>query len=238
MEKITITDLRALRRAIEGGASVEKVVWRQGSTPPPALWAWIKRYGWPFQQVPPAQLPPAATWCAYLSPVRLYTLMEWLAHPPQGVALALLGLTDPRNVGAILRSSAAFRVEWVLLRAEGTPLLSNDALWRASAGTIPFLRIVREMRLFAALKALKNHGWHLVAAVPPSSAACSYREWDWHTPTLLLLGSEEKGLPSEYLRLCEAQLTIPHAPQVESLNVSVATGILLAEAYVRQKERE
>lgn len=237
MEKITITDLRALRRAIEGGASVEKVVWRQGSMPPPALWACIKRYGWAFQQVPPAQLPPSASWCAYLSPVQLHTLEEWLAYPPQGVALALLGLTDPRNVGAILRSAAAFGVQWVLLRAEGTPLLSNDALWRASAGTIPALQIVRETRVFAALKALKNHGWHLVAAVPPSPTARSYREWDWHTPTLLLLGSEEKGLPPEYLRLCEAQLTIPHAPHVESLNVSVATGILLAEAYARHKER-
>lgn len=205
--------------------------------PPPALWAWIKRYGWAFQQVPPAQLPPAASWCAYLSPVRLYALEEWLTHPPQGVAIALLGLTDPRNVGAILRSAAAFAVQWVLLRAEGTPLLSNDALWRASAGAIPALRIVREARPLAALKALKAHGWHLVAAVPPRTSALPYKDWDWRVPTLLLFGSEEKGLPAEYLGLCESHVTIPHAPQVESLNVSVAAGILLAEAYARQKER-
>ncbi|RMF52081.1 MAG: 23S rRNA (guanosine(2251)-2'-O)-methyltransferase RlmB, partial [Bacteroidetes bacterium] len=61
--------------------------------------------------------------------------------------------------------------------------------------------------------------------------ALPYQEWDWKKPTLLLLGSEDKGLDSAYLAQCDALLTIAHAPQVESLNVSAAAAILLAEAY-------
>ncbi len=232
MEKTVVFDIRALRRALEGGASVEKVLLRQGEAPPRELWQLIKQHRLPFQQVPPAHLPKGRTWAAYLSPLPLYPFEACLASPPQGVALALVGITDPHNVGAICRSAAAFEVEWVLLRSEGTPLLSNDTIWRSSAGTLAHLKVVRTPRLLHALRTLKESGWHLVGTVRPTTpGALPYQEWDWKKPTLLLLGSEDKGLDSAYLAQCDALLTIAHAPQVESLNVSAAAAILLAEAY-------
>jgi len=231
MEATIITDLRALRRALEGGASVERVIWRKGQAPPPALWQLIRRYELHFQQVPPAALPPHEKWAAYISPIPLQPLEKWLEAPAAGTALALLGVSDARNVGALLRSAAAFGVEWVLLKAEGSPLLSTDGIWRASAGTLTHLRIVRARHALDALRRLHAHGWTLVATVAQTANAIPYTSWDWQKPTLLLFGEEEKGLPPEYQRLCDARITIPHEPHVQSLNVSVAAGILLAAAY-------
>lgn len=231
MEKGIVTDIRALRRALEGGTSVEKVVWSQGHPPPPALWQLIKKYRLTFQQVPMRHLPPHAKWAAYLSPVPLLSLEAWEAAPVEGIALALIGLSDPRNVGAICRSAAAFGIEWVLLRAEGTPLLSNEAIWRASAGALPHLRLVRHERPLAALQTLKTHGWRIVGTTAPTPSALSYKEWNWKLPTIVILGSEEKGIPPAYKSVCEAFLTIPHEPTIQSLNVSAAAAILLAEGY-------
>ncbi len=235
MEPVILTELRALRRAIEGGTSVEKVIWRQGTAPPTDLWTLVRKHKLPFQQVPPSALPKGAAWAAFLSPIRLYTLVDWLQAPPGGIALALIGLTDPHNVGAICRSAAAFGVEWILLRAEGSPLLSNEALWRASAGALPHLKIVRERRPLEALRQLQGKGWQLLATVPPAPDIPSYRTYPWKPATLLLIGSESKGLPQPYLQISDAALTVPHEPVVESLNVSAATAILLAERYAALK---
>lgn len=236
VEKVILTDIRALRRALESGASVEKVVWRQGTAPPAPLWQLVRQHRLPFQQVPPTQLPHHSSWAAYLSPLPLYSLESWLEEPPAGIALALLGITDPHNVGAILRSAAAFGVKWVLLKAEKSPLLSNEALWRSSAGSLPHLRIVRTSSAHQALTHLQERGWTLAATTPPTPHALPYHRWNWHQPTLLLLGSEDKGLPPEYLRSCSLHLTIPHEPCVQSLNVSVAAAILLAESYARRNK--
>lgn len=231
MESPIITDLRALRRALEGGASVERIVWRKGEAPPPALWQLIRQYQLHFQQVPPAALPSHRRWAAYISPIPLYPLEKWLQAPAAGVALALVGISDARNVGALLRSAAAFGVQWILLKAEGSPLLSTEGIWRASAGALTHLRIVRTRHAPEALRRLQSQGWSLLATVARQDNAIPYKSWDWHKPTLLLFGEEEKGLAPEYLRLCDTHITIPHEPQVQSLNVSVAAGILLAEAY-------
>lgn len=238
MEKTVVFDIRALRRALEGGVSVEKVLLQQGQAPPRELWRLIKQHKLAFQQVPPAQLPKGRVWVAYLSPLPLYALDICLDELPQGVALALVGITDPHNVGAIGRSAAAFGVKWVFLRSEGTPLLSNDTIWRSSAGALPHLQFVRTAHLLESLRALRAEGWQVVGTVRPTTpGALPYRDWNWEKPTLILLGSEEKGLPPEYLAECQALLTIPHTSRVESLNVSAAAAILLAEAYGQRARR-
>lgn len=232
-KEIRITEERALRRALESGQAVEKLLYRQGTLLSPRVAQLVKAYRIPTQQVPATALPAAQNWVAYLSPIPLYSLEAWLADAPQAVALALIGISDPRNVGAILRSAAAFGVKWILLKAQGSPLLSSEALWRASAGALPHLHLVREKNTYAALQKLTQRGWHLVATLPPQHCSKPYWEASWDKPMILLLGSEEKGLPPEYIKLCSTCITIPHVSHLDSLNVSTAAGILLAEAYRR-----
>ncbi|MEN3040762.1 MAG: RNA methyltransferase [Bacteroidia bacterium] len=235
METQVIRDLRALRRAIEGGASVEKVVWRQGSPPPAELWHLVRRFQLSFQQVPASALPPRTAWLAYISPIPLHSVEEWLSEPPLGIGIALIGVTDARNVGAILRSAAAFGVKWVLMKSEGAPLLSTEGIWRASAGTLTKLYITKTKKASDALHKLHRRGWHLVATLPPAQSPLPYWEWDWKQPSILLFGEEERGLPREYIQLCDARISIPHERAVESLNVSVAAGILLSTAYFARR---
>jgi len=104
-----ITDLRALRRALEGGIAIDRVVCPAGKPYLPALYQLVRRYNLRVQQVPPSALPKGATWgAAYVSPVPFRSVEELLAGPVEGLLVALVGITDVRNVGAIVRSAAAF----------------------------------------------------------------------------------------------------------------------------------
>jgi len=104
-----ITDLRALRRALEGGITIDRVVCPAGKPYLPALYQLVRRYNLRVQQVPPSALPKGATWgAAYVTPVPLRSVEELLAGPVEGLLVALIGITDVRNVGAIVRSAAAF----------------------------------------------------------------------------------------------------------------------------------
>ncbi|MEN2993569.1 MAG: RNA methyltransferase [Bacteroidia bacterium] len=228
---LVLTELRALRRAVEGGAQVERLLVREGQPLPAPLRSLVRHYDWKVQWVPASALPSGTYWAALLSPLRLYTLEEWLQSPPRGIALGLLGITDPRNVGAICRSALAFGVKWIMLKAEGSPLTSNPALWRASAGALAQLYVVREKRPLQALQRLHAAGWEIVATTPRAEGAMPYFQWNWATPSIILLGEEQKGIPAPYLRLASVWLTVPHHPSVESLNVSAVAAILLAEAF-------
>ncbi len=231
-----ITDLRALRRALEGGAQVEKILHLAGQPYPKALYALIRRHGIPIQQVPAKALPQKATWVAYLSPIRTYQIEAALRFPVAGLALALIGITDLRNAGGILRSAAAFGVEWILWPTQRSVPLSSDALWLASAGALSQLRIVRSPKPHTDLQRLAKRGWQLLATTKASPQATPLPAHHWSQPSILLLGSEERGLPESYLQLAPIHLTIPHSPTIESLNVSCAAAILLWDYYRRRSQ--
>ena len=227
-----ITDLRALRRALESGVTIEKVVCPAGRPYAPALYRLIRRYGLRVQQVPLAALPQGATWgAAYVSPFSFRKVEELLQGPVEGLLVALVGITDIRNVGAIIRSAVAFEAKGILWPAEKVASPSNPALWRSSAGTLPKIPIFRSQKLYTDLQRLARAGWTLIATTRPSPTAIPLSEWSWPPAGILLLGSEEKGLPREYLSMASIHLTIPHASAVESLNVGSAAAILLWDYY-------
>lgn len=230
-----ITDLRALRRALEGGAQVEKILHLAGRAYPKVLYALSRKHHIPIQQVPEKALPPKATWAAYLSPIRTYAVEEALRFELKGLALALIGITDVRNVGGILRSAAAFGAEWVLWPTQRSAPLSDNALWLASAGALHHLRIVRSHKPYTDLRKLAERGWQLIAATKPSPSATPLLAHTWTTPGVLMLGSEDRGLPEAYLNLAPFHLTIPHVSTIESLNVSCAAAVLLWDYYARTR---
>lgn len=152
-----------------------------------------------------------------------------LAHP--ALVLALDGVQDPRNLGACLRSAAAAGVDAVLLPRRRSAPVSAVARKTAS-GAAEALFLVDVGNLAQALDRLKQAGFSIVGAA--GDAPTAWVDADFSGPTVLVIGGEENGLRALTRSKCDTLAAIPMTGSVGSLNVSVATGILLFEA-VRQR---
>lgn len=150
---------------------------------------------------------------------------------PATLLLVLDGVTDPHNFGACLRSAAAAGCTAVVTPRDRSASL-NDTVLRASAGTALKVPLVQVTNLVRTLEALKKQGvWTYGAALEGSA---SVYQTDLRGPLALVLGAEGAGLRRLTRETCDGLVHIPMASAVESLNVSVATGILLFEA-LRQR---
>jgi len=151
---------------------------------------------------------------------------------PEALFLVLDGVTDPHNFGACLRSAEAAGVTAVLVpkdRAVGV----TPTVRRASAGAADRVPIVAATNLVRALKQLKDAGVWLVGLVGEKTAQSIYSV-DLKGPIGLVLGSEGEGMRRLTRETCDFLAQIPMRGDVESLNVSVATGIVLFET-LRQR---
>ncbi len=151
-----------------------------------------------------------------------------------GGVLLLDSVQDPRNLGAILRTARAAGLAGVVLpqdRSVGvTPVVVA-----ASAGCLFGLAIARVTNLVRAMESAKSAGCWLVGLVPGASRSL-YDLADLDRPALVV-GGEGEGLRPLVRRTCDFEVSLPMAPGVESLNVSVATGIALYELCVRPRGR-
>ncbi|MSP26139.1 MAG: RNA methyltransferase [Myxococcales bacterium] len=162
----------------------------------------------------------------WLTPKELSALL--LAN--NGVAVALDRVRNAYNVGAILRSAAFFGVDAVLLAGMATgPDLARNAV-RVAEGGVEHLALSRSSDLGETLARMRASGVHVVGAdsVAPTSAL----DFHFQRPTILVLGHEREGLSDRVRASCDAVVSIPGAGRVDSLNVGVAAGVLLA-ALVR-----
>lgn len=149
--------------------------------------------------------------------------------PP--IALALDGIEDPRNLGAILRTAECAGVDGVFIperRAVGL----NETVAKAAAGALEYVPVARVTNLVRLIEQLKERNIWVIGAA--AEGTLLYTEWDWKLPTTIVLGSEGSGLHRLVREKCDALLRIPIVGRLESLNVSVAAGVLLYEA-LRQR---
>lgn len=143
------------------------------------------------------------------------------------LVLALDGVTDPHNLGAIVRSAAAFGADAVIVgRDRSAPL--NDAAVRASAGAVAYVPVIRVTNLPRALRQLADQGLWPTATV--MAAPQSLWEADLTLPLALVLGAEGPGVRPGVIKACELTVSLPLPGAVGSLNVSVFAGVALAEA--------
>lgn len=170
--------------------------------------------------------------CHALAPVDEKTFEScWDELPAPHLLLVLDGVTDPRNLGACLRSANAAGVQAVLLpKRRSAPL--NDAALKAAAGGAEGLMLVEVSNLARRLEWLKDQGVWLIGA--DGAAERSWSEADFAVSCAVVVGSEGDGMRALTAKLCDVLVSIPMAGRVSSLNVSVAAGILLFEA-VRQR---
>ena len=159
-------------------------------------------------------------------PSSVEVLFSGVTESMRGVWLALDSLQDPQNIGAIFRSAAFFGVKGIVLTTERSAPITNTVYDIASGGVeaIPFVQVINLQRAFE--KAKDAGLWILGTS---EHAKESVKKLKNDRPWLLVMGNEEKGLRRLTEESCDMMCTIPNAGAgVSSLNVSVATGILLS----------
>ena len=168
---------------------------------------------------------------AALARWRKFSLEDVLAKSKVGPLLAIAGVQDPGNLGTILRSAEAFGAGGVLL-GEGTVSPFNPKVVRASAGSVFRLPVARA-KLSGALGLMKEQSLRLVATA--SHKGTPLAQTNLSGPLAIFVGSEGAGLSRDLIKEMDEIVAIPQAPQVESLNVGVATSIVLYEV-MRQRQ--
>ncbi|HEX3986258.1 MAG TPA: 23S rRNA (guanosine(2251)-2'-O)-methyltransferase RlmB [Acidobacteriaceae bacterium] len=159
------------------------------------------------------------------------TLEDLLTGPGEGSAarlvLALDGVEDPQNLGALLRTAEGAGVDGVLLTERRSAPLSAVAV-KASAGATEHLRFARVVNLVRALEALKERNLWIVGL--DERGTQDYDRYDFTSNTVIVLGREGAGLHDLVRRTCDHLLRIPMAGRVDSLNVAAAGAVVLYEA--------
>lgn len=172
---------------------------------------------------------------AKVKPIREYSLNEIIDYAKDKenpLILILDGIEDPHNLGAILRSSDAFGVDGIVLKKRGEVQL-NATVAKVSTGAIHYVKTTTVSNLSASITTLKKNGYWVVAS--DGSGTMSYDEVDYRGPIALVVGSEGFGISNLVLRNSDFIVKIPMLGHVNSLNASVATGILLAGIRQLQK---
>ncbi len=166
-----------------------------------------------------------------MTPERFARLRRALARRQPDLAVLMDGVHKSHNFSAILRNCDATGV----LQAHVVPSEGGiDLHHGTSAGTKKWVEVVRHPDIGSAVAHLKASGLRIVAA-HPSPTSVDFREVDYTRPTAILMGAELHGVSDEGLRLADAQVSITMMGMAHSLNVSVATALLLFEA-MRQRE--
>jgi len=153
--------------------------------------------------------------------------VEDFAAEPGAVLLMLDQVTDPQNVGAILRSAAAFGARGVIMQERHAPRFTG-ALAKAAAGAVERIPVARVVNLSRALESLADRGWRAVGLT--GDAERDLAQALDGTPVVLVLGSEGEGLRRLVAEHCDELARIPMPGGFESLNVSAAAAVALYEA--------
>ncbi|ADH84990.1 23S rRNA (guanosine(2251)-2'-O)-methyltransferase RlmB [Desulfurivibrio alkaliphilus] len=158
-------------------------------------------------------------------------LLASLQPKENQLLLALDSIQDPRNLGAIIRTAAAFGADGLLIPKDRSAPLTGTVM-KAAAGTLPLLTICRVTNLSQSLAQLKKHGFWIYGA--GGQAPQQLHQTSFSGPICLVMGNEQKGLRPLVSRHCDHLVAIPMAAGVESLNVAVATGVILSEIRRQQ----
>ncbi|MFT3980717.1 MAG: 23S rRNA (guanosine(2251)-2'-O)-methyltransferase RlmB [Ferruginibacter sp.] len=145
--------------------------------------------------------------------------------------LILDGITDIRNIGGIARSAYAMGVQAIIIPDKGVGALNEDAIL-TSAGALEQIAVCRVQSLMKAVDDLHLNGIKVLAS--EMTAKTDISSCNFTDPCAIVMGGEEKGIYPALMKICDEQFKIPMPGNFESLNVSVATGIILYEA-VRQR---
>ncbi len=160
-----------------------------------------------------------------------YKSVEEILELQPTLVVVLDGVTDVRNFGAIARSAECAGVEALIIPSKNSAPINGEAM-KSAAGALSRIPVCKVGSLRNTLKTLQLNGLRLVAATEKSEE--SIYDIDLTQPSVVIMGSEQRGVSSEVLKMCDCRGSIPMSGAIESLNVSAAAAVVLFEA-VRQR---
>ena len=233
---------RAVIEAINSGKEIDKVLLKKGpgSDLSKEVFDLIREHQIPFQFVPVEKLNRITRKShqgvvAFVSPVIFYDIENYLPalfeEGKNPVILVLDQVTDVRNFGAIVRTAECAGVDAVLVPDKGAARINADAV-KTSAGALHLVPVCRTTDLRKSVLFLQQSGLKIIAATEKSSE--NYIKTDYTGPVAIIMGSEEFGVDRQILDLADDRVQIPIMGKIQSLNVSVAAGLLVYEV-IRQR---
>ena len=235
--------IRAVVEAIRSGKEIESLYVQRGIGG--GLLNELKdlliEYGITAQQVPIEKLNRLTTKnhqgvVAFISPIvyqKVENIIPQLFEEGKVPFILILdSITDVRNMGAIARTAECAGVHAIVIPAKGSAQINPDAI-KTSAGALYKIPVCRHEHFLQTVKLLQESGLQLVCCTEKTKDTI-YAP-DYTVPTAIIMGSEEDGVRNEIIRTADYLAKIPMYGEIESLNVSVATGIILYEA-IRQRQ--
>lgn len=159
--------------------------------------------------------------------LELQQVISWIVEKGETpLFLVLDGITDIRNIGGIARTAFCTGVQAIIIPDKGVGALNEDAIL-TSAGALEKIGVCRVNSLVKAVDELHLNGIKVLAA--EMAAVKNVFDMNFKEPVAIVMGSEEKGIYPALMKACDEKFKIPMAGDFESLNVSVATGMILYE---------
>lgn len=241
-EENLIFGIRAVIEAIDADKPIDKILLQKGLSNElfGQLRNALKGKDIPYQFVPPQKIDRITKKnhqgvIAYMAEVTYYStedlLQEVFESGRTPLILILDRVTDVRNFGAVARSAECAGVDFIIIPARGAAQINADAM-KTSAGALHRIRVCREENLKDTIEYLKEYDIQIVACHEKTDTLMY--DADLKKATAIIMGSEENGISGEYLKRSDVAVKIPMSGQIASLNVSVATGIVLFEV-IRQR---
>jgi 23S rRNA (guanosine2251-2'-O)-methyltransferase len=175
---------------------------------------------------------------AFVSPIEYQNLEEILIRTYENgespFFLVLDGITDTRNMGAIARTAECAGVHAIIVGKKNSAQISSDTV-KTSAGALMHIPICRVDSLPKTVTYLRESGIKIFSANEKNNE--DYAKVDYNHPCAVVMGAEDKGISRDLLDLSDKSITIPIIGKIQSLNVSVACGVILYEA-VKQRSVE
>lgn len=167
---------------------------------------------------------------AYISPITYVPLHNVVASCYENgrtpLILLLDRITDVRNFGAICRTAECTGVNAVVVPSKGGALINSDAL-KTSAGALNYLSVCKEENLLDTITYLKDSGFQVISCTEKTDKVVF--DLEYNIPTAIIMGSEENGIAKELIDASDVAAKIPLYGEIGSLNVSVATAVVLYE---------
>lgn len=241
-ETDSIFGLRAVIEAIRAGKQIDRLLIKQGlqGSLYHELMSEVKAHNIVYQIVPVERIELVTrknhqgvlAWLSLIEYQYITNLLPMIFEKGEDpLLIALDGVSDVRNFGAIVRTADCLGAHAVIIPEKGSARITADAI-KTSAGALHSFPICREKSIVRSIEYLKESGLNVICATEKSGEEPS--DAILTGPSVLILGSEEKGISRELLALSDRKVRINVTGNIGSLNVSVAAGILLYE-IVRQR---